>query len=173
MDNKEKFLKRQNWQDIESLVKIIQQEIPEWTIKDELKYRQNLRKEQYELDKSANIQDCIEHFGIREICDEIGLSDILDQYSTHDVLNEFDDDDIADYLDFYNFDFSDYIDDDDKDESEENTINNYSDMDLLIELCSRHTSKSFVTKDDIKDFVTETINNNPHYCFTAFKHIND
>lgn len=104
------------------------------------------------------IQDFIEKFGISAIVKEIGLSNILDEFTSDEVMWELDDDDMADYLADHRYDFSKFV-----EKEDDYSIDDYSDKELLYELCKRHSCRNYFTKEDVKEKINEILDDIPQY----------
>lgn len=111
------------------------------------------------------IEDFIEENGVSAIVKEMDLSDILDEFTTQEILYELDEDDMADYLNSRNYDFSQFI------ESDEEPIplEECSEIELFQEFARRYKCSSFITKDDLKERICEFIDDIPSFCIDLRK----
>lgn len=107
------------------------------------------------------LKEFIEEFGVSEIVAEIGLDRILEEYTSDEIMWNLDDDDMAEYLDDHHYDFAKYVVNDDDNDKE--IIDDYSDRDLLYELCKRHSCKNFFTKEDVKEKIDNILDSIPQY----------
>lgn len=106
------------------------------------------------------IEGFIDKFGVKAIVEEIGLERILEEFTSDEVMWNLDDDDMAEYLDDHHYDFTKYIKDEDDGENKD-VIEDYSDRDLLYELCKRHSCKNYFSKDEVKEKINEILSTIP------------
>lgn len=112
------------------------------------------------------LKELIENFGEKAIVDAIGLDRVLEHYTNVDILSELDEDDIVVYLERHNYDFSQFVDINNDEDENGFTLDDFSDKELLYEICKRHTIKGFVDNNEMRTIINDIIDG-----FTQLTHI--